>query len=158
MKSEEPLGYKASHPQQTFLMEATNDNLICECTFNDQERVCEVRYTGPPDTLSLCNWVQYLQRLTSSGYKYINHYILSHNYLLCKCVSGGGGGVDTHLSTGKGVPLEVQNLTLSQTARRTKKYTLSHYTLVKTLICIPCSNIAHIGYTLSYCCFTVKRN
>ena len=54
---------------------------------------------------------------------------------------GGGGALDFHVDGG-GVPLGVENLTMSQCARCTKKYTLSQYTLLKMFICIPCRNIA----------------
>ena len=51
-----------------------------------------------------------------------------------------GGG--THLSTGRGGGRRGaaggENLTLSQTARRTKNTPCHKYTLLKTVICIPC--------------------
>ena len=79
--------------------------------------------------------------------------------MIIYCVSvcrGGGGALTSQL--GRECRWGIQNLTLSQTARRTQKYTLSQYTLLKTFISIPCCNITHIGNTLSCCCFTVKRN
>ena len=54
--------------------------------------------------------------------------------LLRAVIYRGGGG--TRLSLGRGVPLGVENLTLSQTARRTKN-TPCHNYLTKTFICIP---------------------
>ena len=40
-----------------------------------------------------------------------------------------------------------------------EKYTLSQYTLLKTFKCIPCCNIAHLGYTLSdWGCWADKQN
>ena len=47
--------------------------------------------------------------------------------------AGGGGG-------GGSKPDPVSNRLAH------KKYTLSQYTLLKTFICIPCCNIAHLGY------------
>ena len=57
------------------------------------------------------------------------------------CCAGGGGGSK---------PDPVSNRSAD------RKYTLSQYTLLKTFIYIPCCNISHLGYTLSYCCFTEK--
>ena len=71
---------------------------------------------------------------------------------------GGGGGYSTFNWVGEcrgGGGLKPDPVS-NRSAH--KKYTLSQYTLLKTFIRIPCCNIAHLGYTLSCCCFTVKRN
>ena len=49
---------------------------------------------------------------------------------------GGGGALDFHVDGG-GVPLGVENLTLSQTARCTRNTTLSQYTLLKISYAYP---------------------
>ena len=56
----------------------------------------------------------------------------------CHVDPGGGGALDFHLDGGGGgCRWGVENLTLSQTARRTRKYTLSQYTLLKLSYAYP---------------------
>ena len=72
--------------------------------------------------------------------------------IACPCVwvqvlvPGGGGGkgaLTAQLGRGWGwKPDPVSNRSAH------KNYTLSQYTLLKTCICIPCCNIAHLGRTL----------
>ena len=61
---------------------------------------------------------------------------------------GGGGGGGTRLSNGRGVPLGgwKPDPVLNRSAHEKYSFTLSYYTLQKMFICIPCFNIAHLGY------------
>ena len=78
---------------------------------------------------------------------------------VCSQARPGGGGGGTRLRMGRGVPLGCQNLTLSQTARRTKNtpchnipyYKLSNAYPVAILHTpdIPCAKSARAGRTTS---------
>ena len=56
---------------------------------------------------------------------------------------GGGGALTSQLGRGGAAGGSKPDPVTNRSAH--KKYTLSQYTLLKTFICIPCWNIAHLG-------------
>ena len=70
---------------------------------------------------------------------------------------GGGGALTSQLGIGAGVPLGFKTWPCLKPLGAQKMHPASQYTLLKTFIRIPCCNIAHLGYTLSYCCITVYK-
>ena len=74
--------------------------------------------------------------------------LISHIPSKATTFPGGGGGHSTY-QVDRGVPLGGPEPDPVILRSAHEKSTLSYCTLLKTFKCIPCCNIAHLGYTLS---------